>query len=118
MYGEADSLEKETWAKEEFQRRRAKRMEKEQRKHIVNNVLSIPQSPVFDSMDTKLEFPPELQRQLLEQLNQSMLAITHGIKNYSTNNMEIESEDSIEKKPEYPMDAVLSLMQLNAVWKK
>ncbi|KAI9269395.1 hypothetical protein BY458DRAFT_586891 [Sporodiniella umbellata] len=194
LYGEAESVEKEKWAREEFEKRRMKRVEKERRKHIVNNVLSVPiqsgspneanhQMPAYYSplpqidnaaASKLLDFPADLQRQLLEQLNHSMLALTNGIQNNNntnpTENIEEESIDNPEatepevpikpeesgpvenkienssmsendkdtlaevdetednaqqessttqeKKPEYPMDAVLSLMQLNAAWRQ
>ncbi|CEI87312.1 hypothetical protein G6F70_004811 [Rhizopus microsporus] len=230
LYGLADSEEKQRWIKEEFEKRRLKRMEKERRKHIVNNVLSVPSptstgSPATTTNDMLpgaapqlsayysplpqidnatasklLDFPADLQRQLLEQLNNSMLALTNGIQssntaqpesndnnnndndnsnndtnenkpasvgsgspaesNEVTSNTEKEhkmesstelsqikeeltegaskSENALaapseekkevrdkkegssneEKKPEYPMDAVLSLMQLNAAWRQ
>lgn len=103
LYGLADSEEKQRWIKEEFEKRRLKRMEKERRKHIVNNVLSVPSptstgSPATTTNDMLpgaapqlsayysplpqidnatasklLDFPADLQRQLLEQLNNSML---------------------------------------------
>lgn len=198
-------------------------MDKERRKHIVNNVLSVPGSgnpnnndngqlgnigtdqmsnyytPLpqidTDTADKLLNFPTDLQRQLLEQLNNSMLALASGMQQSSTtsqpeedshsnNNNEnndpnqvstfttnstatneqiqqaitqglssntsatssehnspmvtintpvidtdmtaqiendesaIKEENKEEKKPEYPMDAVLTLMQLNAGWRQ
>ncbi|RCI04518.1 hypothetical protein CU098_013125, partial [Rhizopus stolonifer] len=193
LYGEAESSEKDKWAKEEFEKRRMKRVEKERRKHIVNNVLSVPMPggspsetnhalsayysplPQIDNAAASklLDFPADLQRQLLEQLNHSMLALTNGIQNTSNANqpenveekpivntepcetgepVKTEEDGSLEnetkslntsdkekdtsvnedekievkqepdtnqeKKPEYPMDAVLSLMQLNAAWRQ
>ncbi|KAI8997621.1 hypothetical protein BDB01DRAFT_771761 [Pilobolus umbonatus] len=106
IFGNEDSLHKQEWIKEEFEKRRQKRLEKERRKHIVNNVLSVPstantpthssipnvvsptQLPPFytplPQIDTAaaaklLNFPGDLQRQLLEHLNNSMLALTNGI---------------------------------------
>lgn len=106
LYGASESEEKQQWIKEEFEKRRMKRMEKERRKHIVNNVLSVPMStsattgsgsagspsemlsspaphlsayysplPQIDNAAASklLNFPADLQRQLLEQLNNSML---------------------------------------------
>lgn len=199
-------------------------MDKERRKHIVNNVLSVPGSsnpnnndgnnvqlgnigtdqisnyytPLpqidTDTADKLLNFPTDLQRQLLEQLNNSMLALANGMQqssttsqseedNNNTNNENnetnqvstfttsttatneqiqqaitqglssntsatssehnspmvtintpvvdsdmttqmdndesaIKDENKEEKKPEYPMDAVLTLMQLNAGWRQ
>ncbi|KAI9345111.1 hypothetical protein BD770DRAFT_430565 [Pilaira anomala] len=245
LYGTGDSPAKAQWIQEEFEKRRQKRMDKERRKHIVNNVLSVPgndtsvvmnngsnvsSSSVMgantnavttsthstptttttttnntmggeqinyytplpqidtDTADKLLNFPTDLQRQLLEQLNNSMLALANGMQttnptqneeevqaiaqglssNNSTtssehnsplvtvplpppttttsttttspptttttttttttitspttstnNNNEIMTDDSKEKKkPEYPMDAVLTLMQLNAGWRQ
>jgi hypothetical protein len=127
LYGVADSPAKQKWIQEEFEKRRQKRMDKERRKHIVNNVLSVPGSSTLNSSSTNaattaattsnsvlsddsinnaanndnnatnnndnqissyytplpqidtataaklLDFPTDLQRQLLEQLNNSMM---------------------------------------------
>lgn len=99
LYGNAESDEKTAWVNDEFEKRRQKRMDKERRKLIVNNVLSVPgsennsnvsmpnivssgQIPTFytplPQIDTAtaaklLDFPTDLQRQLLEQLNNSMM---------------------------------------------
>lgn len=105
LYGPNDSVAKQQWIEEEFEKRRQKRMEKERRKHIVNNVLSVPGAndattsggadnnngissivnnqmsayysplPQIDTATAAklLDFPTDLQRQLLEQLNNSML---------------------------------------------
>lgn len=230
LFGAADSATKQQWINEEFEKRRQKRMEKERRKHIVNNVLSVPGTsevaasndlvandnntatnnnglsslvgtsyytplPQIDSATAAklLDFPTDLQRQLLEQLNHSMMALTNGLQqqasqgattntethqsvdsestenantidpvaaatqaalqqviaqglsastNDSSNDHQtpavpVVTEDKIkeeevevkqdvkeendskeEKKTEYPMDAVLTLMQLNAGWRQ
>ncbi|KAG2196698.1 hypothetical protein INT47_009608 [Mucor saturninus] len=230
LYGPGDNEAKQKWIQDEFEKRRQKRMDKERRKHIVNNVLSVPGSgnpnnndgnvqlgnigtdqmsnyytPLpqidTDTADKLLNFPTDLQRQLLEQLNNSMLALANGMQQSSTtsqseednnsnsnnNNNNNENNDSNqvstfttnstatneqiqqaitqglssntsatssehnspmvamntpaiesdmaaptdndelasntveikeEKKPEYPMDAVLTLMQLNAGWRQ
>ncbi|ORX55171.1 hypothetical protein DM01DRAFT_1032420 [Hesseltinella vesiculosa] len=95
LFGPENTETKRNWAEEEFNKRREKRQEKERRKDVVNNVLSVPQSsstkqpltkpdpatpqesptaddfnlpPVFDASKI-LEIPQELQRHLLEQLN-------------------------------------------------
>ena len=120
LYGPGDSPTKAKWIQEEFEKRRQKRMDKERRKHIVNNVLSVPGAAANSTTDTDansrtsndnnntsstdnvqipgivgtnqipnyytplpqidtataaklLDFPTDLQRQLLEQLNNSML---------------------------------------------
>ncbi|KAG2236003.1 hypothetical protein INT48_004333 [Thamnidium elegans] len=180
LYGPSESEIKTKWIKEEFEKRRQKRMDKERRKHIVNNVLSVPgttettinnvvdnnnntindqmnyYTPLpqidTDTADKLLNFPTDLQRQLLEQLNNSMLALANGMQtttnssqteeevqaitqglssNTSTTSSEHnsplvavnddekgEEEPKEKKKPEYPMDAVLTLMQLNAGWRQ
>ncbi|KAL0094877.1 hypothetical protein J3Q64DRAFT_1716309 [Phycomyces blakesleeanus] len=179
LFGPLEHDAKTLWVNEEFEKRRQKRMEKERRKNIVDNVLSVPgQSmpiglpgstppttfypPVSidpDSAAKILGFPSDLQRQLLEQLNNSMMALTNAklptppveypseslqpdtdIKpdlatteqalsslaaELSSNTImptekkeETEKEGSSEKKAEYPMDAVLTLMQLNAGWRQ
>ncbi|GAA5816369.1 hypothetical protein MFLAVUS_009897 [Mucor flavus] len=180
LYGPGESEIKTKWIKEEFEKRRQKRMDKERRKHIVNNVLSVPgttetainnvvdtnnntindqmnyYTPLpqidTDTADKLLNFPTDLQRQLLEQLNNSMLALANGMQtttnssqteeevqaitqglssNTSTTSSEhnsplvvvndgekSEEEPKEKKKPEYPMDAVLTLMQLNAGWRQ
>lgn len=109
---------KQKWIQDEFEKRRQKRMDKERRKHIVNNVLSVPGSSTLNTTPTAtattstndqlnnptnndnnatnndnqissyytplpqidtataaklLDFPTDLQRQLLEQLNNSMM---------------------------------------------
>ncbi|KAI9304528.1 hypothetical protein BJ944DRAFT_231219 [Cunninghamella echinulata] len=99
LFGIEDSENKRQWVEEEFTKRREKRQEKERRKDIVNNVLSVPQNQhssslqqpqqtptddlaqsfaaypaVFDASKI-LEIPSELQRHLLEQLN---LALTNS----------------------------------------
>ncbi|KAI8876060.1 hypothetical protein K501DRAFT_338320 [Backusella circina FSU 941] len=105
LFGLAESANKAAWVQDEFEKRRQKRMDKERRKLIVNNVLSVPgsennngvsmpnivssgQIPTFytplPQIDTAtaaklLDFPTDLQRQLLEQLNNSMMALTNGI---------------------------------------
>ncbi|KAI8385783.1 hypothetical protein BD560DRAFT_486769 [Blakeslea trispora] len=126
LYGPGDSPTKAKWIQEEFEKRRQKRMDKERRKHIVNNVLSVPGASTNSATDTDansrtgndnsntsstdnvqipgivganqipnyytplpqidtataaklLDFPTDLQRQLLEQLNNSMLALTNGM---------------------------------------
>jgi hypothetical protein len=112
LYGNTDTVAKQQWVDEEFEKRRQKRMEKERRKHIVNNVLSVPGAgdtntssatntdnslvnnqmsayytplPQIDTATAAklLDFPTDLQRQLLEQLNHSMLALTNGIQQTS-----------------------------------
>lgn len=138
----------------------------------INYYTPLPQIDT-DTADKLLNFPTDLQRQLLEQLNNSMLALANGMQttnptqneeevraiaqglssNNSTtssehnsplvavptttttsptttttitsptpstnNNNEIMTDDAKEKKkPEYPMDAVLTLMQLNAGWRQ
>ena len=125
LYGPADTEEKKAWANEEFEKRRQKRMEKERRKNMIDNVLSVPGSPSNGVMTTTngttptqqqpqlttqphedptqhnqstegltdqmgyyqpmtvdqsaaakmLDFPPELQRQLLEQLNNMIVSL-------------------------------------------
>lgn len=127
LYGSQDSPAKQQWVQEEFEKRRQKRMDKERRKHLVNNVLSVPNAsnteahhaasednhtndgtnnnndantvsmlnsvnanqmqnfytplPQIDTATAAklLDFPTDLQRQLLEQLNNSMMALTNGI---------------------------------------
>ncbi|KAK4511836.1 uncharacterized protein ATC70_003835 [Mucor velutinosus] len=263
LYGSQDSPAKQQWVQEEFEKRRQKRMDKERRKHLVNNVLSVPNAtnpeahhgvstednhntdgnnnnndantvsmlnsvnanqmqnfytplPQIDTATAAklLDFPTDLQRQLLEQLNNSMMALTNGIqppptdqgnednnnadasgsadmvydnqqaaavaaanealqqviaqglstnttsatssghnspmqytattattndlmetdevkaepaevpaegpevKAESTEEDKVKDENGEEKKPEYPMDAVLTLMQLNAGWRQ
>ena len=121
LYGSQDSPAKQQWVQEEFEKRRQKRMDKERRKHLVNNVLSVPNAsnteahhaasednhtndgtnnnndantvsmlnsvnanqmqnfytplPQIDTATAAklLDFPTDLQRQLLEQLNNSMM---------------------------------------------
>lgn len=122
LYGNQDSPAKQQWVQEEFEKRRQKRMDKERRKHLVNNVLSVPNAsnpethhgastednhntdannnnndantvsmlnsvnanqmqnfytplPQIDTATAAklLDFPTDLQRQLLEQLNNSMM---------------------------------------------
>ncbi|KAI8348430.1 hypothetical protein EDC96DRAFT_547216 [Choanephora cucurbitarum] len=131
LYGPGDSPTKAKWIQEEFEKRRQKRMDKERRKHIVNNVLSVPGAAANSTTDTDansrtsndnnntsstdnvqipgivgtnqipnyytplpqidtataaklLDFPTDLQRQLLEQLNNSMLALTNGMQQAAT----------------------------------
>ncbi|KAI8643286.1 hypothetical protein BD408DRAFT_414999 [Parasitella parasitica] len=127
LYGLQESAAKQQWVQEEFEKRRQKRMDKERRKHLVNNVLSVPGAsnteghhaasnddshsadgsnhndastvsmlnsvnanqiqnfytplPQIDTATAAklLDFPTDLQRQLLEQLNNSMMALTNGI---------------------------------------
>lgn len=128
LYGSQDSPAKQQWVQEEFEKRRQKRMDKERRKHLVNNVLSVPNAsnpeahhgastednhnadgnnsnndantvsmlnsvnanqmqnfytplPQIDTATAAklLDFPTDLQRQLLEQLNNSMMVRhSHG----------------------------------------
>ncbi|KAI8879209.1 hypothetical protein K501DRAFT_287487 [Backusella circina FSU 941] len=199
LFGAEDSPAKQAWVQDEFEKRRQKRMDKERRKMIVNNALSVPPEggdaammvshgqlpsfyPPLPQIDTAtaaklLDFPTDLQRQLLEQLNNSMLALTNGIQQTTnkveeikqevmndvnqasssspstivdiplstleasssntttTNNTATDSshsgeeenkenkesnnnQDKEDNKPEYPMDTVLTLMQLNAGWKQ
>ncbi|KAI7867354.1 hypothetical protein BDF14DRAFT_1802972 [Spinellus fusiger] len=90
LFGLLEHDAKTGWVNEEFEKRRQKRMEKERRRNIVDNVLSVPgqslaiglpTSPAFyppvsmdaDSAAKILGFPTDLQRQLLEQLNNSMM---------------------------------------------
>lgn len=100
LFGAEDSPAKQVWVQDEFEKRRQKRMDKERRKMIVNNALSVPPTsapvvsegdsimvnhgqlpsfyPPLPQIDTAtaaklLDFPTDLQRQLLEQLNNSML---------------------------------------------
>ncbi|KAI9490082.1 hypothetical protein BDB00DRAFT_790591 [Zychaea mexicana] len=138
LFGPADTEAKRAWANDEFEKRRQKRMEKERRKNMIDNVLSVPGSPssgimtvpsscagatttssaddahqspqqqaaalaaaaalpeqlgyyaaaatappppmtVDQSAAAKmLDFPPELQRQLLEQLNNMIVSLLNN----------------------------------------
>ncbi|KAI8968599.1 hypothetical protein BDF20DRAFT_917092 [Mycotypha africana] len=125
VFGAEDSPQKQAWIQEEFEKRRQKRMDKERRKHIVNNVLSVPSAasniptgsaaesstttptatPRLDDnlaaqnlaqanqlansfylpqIDTEaaakiLGLSSDLHRQLLEQLNGNLMALSNGI---------------------------------------
>lgn len=121
LFGPGDSEAKRIWAAEEFEKRRQKRMEKERRKNMIDNVMSVPgrpsatkqskrqqppqqtpeqtaaanaaataaasavtsepmpfyqPAPVVDptAAAKMFEFPPDLQRQLLEQLNNMIVS--------------------------------------------
>ncbi|KAI8087886.1 uncharacterized protein B0P05DRAFT_584589 [Gilbertella persicaria] len=155
LYGPSDSPAKQKWINEEFEKRRQKRMEKERRKHLVNNVLSVPSTttpsgdaeannrahaadnngdnvqmsgigqipnyytplPQIDTATAAklLDFPTDLQRQLLEQLNNSMLALTNGIQQAAAqpgesstdnNTNETNNETQINPTSQFPDNAV------------
>ncbi|CAO3609528.1 unnamed protein product [Mucor hiemalis] len=158
LFGKDDSDHKKKWVEEEFEKRRSKRKEKEDRKlnsptqEGLHNLLTDPYisllANTLTTTDTKdenkseqfttqlLEFLQQQQQQQQQQsqdftnslvLDESLVVEeTPKVEEQVIKTEEIQQDTVMEEepaaegkeKPDYPIDAVLTLMQLNAGWRQ
>lgn len=129
LFGKEESPHKQKWIDEEFNRRRAKRMNKEERKNNtqeLNGILSDPNGYIsmlankFTSVENQVK-PEQFTTQLLEFLEHQQQQQTLETPSPLPPVVITETpaaDTTVDKPIEYPMDAVLTLMQLNAGWRQ
>ncbi|CAO3667721.1 unnamed protein product [Rhizopus stolonifer] len=146
LFGKDESEHKKKWIAEEFSRRREKRMSKEQRKglsHLIGeNTPPLSPTPMktdeevaaftnllsdqnyisiladnLNSLASTQDKPNQLTAQLIEFLQQQQDTIL-GQQELGENSEQKENERSENKATDYPMEVVLTLMQMNAGWRQ
>ncbi|KAI9257663.1 hypothetical protein BY458DRAFT_518571 [Sporodiniella umbellata] len=146
LFGREESEHKKKWTEEEFARRREKRMGKEQRKGLPNladeNTPPLSPSPMkndeevaaftnllsdqnyisiladnLNSLASTQDKPNQLTTQLIEFLQQQQGTIL-GQEEVNENSEQKENDKPENKTSDYPMEVVLTLMQMNAGWRQ
>lgn len=107
LFGAEDGPHKQKWIDQEFIKRRDKRMNKEEQKDSKDGLLN--DSNDYLSMLSKQDKSEQFTSQLLEFLHQQT--------DFPLEEPVIQEETTV-KPVDYPMDAVLTLMQLNAGWRQ
>ncbi|KAG0748316.1 hypothetical protein G6F57_004604 [Rhizopus arrhizus] len=146
LFGKEDSEHKKKWIDEEFARRREKRLDKEQRKTKTLTPPASPSTPLktdeemaaFTNLLNDQNYisiladnlnslagdnnnkPNQLTAQLLEFLQQQQQQQQQGtvVDQQGSNGKQEESERQENKAGDYPMEVVLTLMQMNAGWRQ